>query len=416
MSRPPLEGVRVLELGLAVAGPLAGHVLGDMGADVIKVEAPFARSKTPSEYVHPASGVPAEDPWNRVSKFNELNRSKRSLTLNLARPEGRAVFLKLASVADVVLENYSSRVLRNLGIDYDTLIEHNPSIILVSMPGFGRTGPYASRVSYGPGIDAMSGLAHLSGYRDSGPIKPGNHYCDQNAGMMAALATMAALRHRRKTGQGQRVEVAMLDGGIQSVGETIVAASAGVTVQPRQGNRSESAAPQGVFRCLGDDRWVAISVTDDAAWQQLCAVTGRSDLASDPELATLAGRVTRQDEIEDAIGAWCATRENGDVQRLLQAAGVSAGAALKPSEVLTDPHLVARGAHPLIPHPSVGPSPVPAVAWQFHEHPVPPTIPAPRFGEDNDAVLHDLAGLTADEIDALREQKIVVDSPISGGE
>ncbi len=411
----PLHGVRVIELGLAVAGPLAGQVLGDMGADVIKVEAPFARGRKPSEYVHPQSGEPAEDPWNRVPKFNELNRSKRSLILDLAKPDGREAILKLVERADVVLENYSSRVLGNLGIDYDVLSTRNPAIILVSMPGFGRTGPYASRVSYGPGIDAMSGLAHLSGYRDSGPIKPGNHYCDQNAGMMAALATMAALRHRRRTGQGQQVEVAMLDGGIQSVGETLVAASLGVHVSPRQGSRSDWMAPHGVFRCTGDDRWVAIAVTDDAAWLRLCEAIGRADLAAEESLHSVDGRLACQDRLEGALTEWCATRDNYEVQHLLQACGVSAGAVITPSEILTDPHLVARGSHPFVQHPSTGPSPVPAVAWHFQEHPVPPEIPAPKFGADNDAVLHDLLGLSTDEIARLRAQEIVMDSPKKGG-
>jgi crotonobetainyl-CoA:carnitine CoA-transferase CaiB-like acyl-CoA transferase len=238
----PLAGIRVIELSLAVAGPVAGQVLGDMGAEVIKVEAPFGRDATPSEFVPAAEGETAR-PWDRVPKFNELNRSKRSVVLDLADLRGRDVFLALVAQSDVVLENFSSRVLPNLGLDYDSLCRVKPDIILVDMPGFGSTGPYAQRLSYGPGVDAMSGLAHLTGYRGGGPVKPGNHYCDQNAGVLAALATMAALRHRRRTGVGQRIELAMLEGELQTVGEALLGTSLGATIPARIGNRDPVMAP-----------------------------------------------------------------------------------------------------------------------------------------------------------------------------
>lgn len=414
MTRP-LEGVRVLELGLAVAGPVAGQLLGDMGADVIKVEAPFARSRRPSEYVPIPEGAPAR-PWDRIPKFNELNRSKRGISLDLSKPAGRDIFLRLAELADIVIENFSSRVLHNLRIGYDVLSERNPGIILVSMPGFGKDGPYVNRVSYGPGIDAMSGLAGLSGYLGGGPMKPGNHYCDQNAGVFAALAAMSALRHRRRTGRGQYVEMAMLEGGIQTVGDALVAASAGVTVAARQGNRSLDMAPQGVFRCLGDDRWVAITVATDAAWRALCEVIGRPDLAADPTLQTVEGRLAEQDRLETILAEWCATRAAEDVEQMLQRAGVAAGVVLKPSELLADPHLQALGAHAYVEHPSLGRSPVPAAAWRLVHDPSPPTIPAPCFGADNDAVLGDLLGCPEETLAQLRAEAVLADEPTTGGE
>jgi crotonobetainyl-CoA:carnitine CoA-transferase CaiB-like acyl-CoA transferase len=412
--RRPLDGVRVLELGLAVAGPVSGQILGDMGADVIKVEAPFARSRRPSEFVEAAEG-PAPDPWNRIPKFNELNRSKRGIALDLASSAGRDVFLRLVELSDIVLENFSSRVLGNLDLDYAVLREHNPAIILVSMPGFGKDGPYANRVSYGPGIDAMSGLADLSGYLGGGPIKPGNHYCDQNAGVLGALAAMSALRHRRRTGQGQQVELAMLEGGIQTVGEALLAASAGVPVDGRLGNRSDHMAPHGVFRCEGDDAWVAIAVVDDEQWQSLCRLLGRSDLAVDATLRTTVGRMAHQESIEPVLAEWCAGRSPRQAEHLLQQAGVSAAAVLKPSELLTDPHLRELQSHVYLQHPSLGRSPVPSVAWRLVDQPSPPQMPAPCFAADNDEVLGELLGMDRGAIAGLRSINAVVDAPTKGG-
>jgi crotonobetainyl-CoA:carnitine CoA-transferase CaiB-like acyl-CoA transferase len=410
----PLEGIRVLELGLAVAGPLAGHVLGDMGADVIKVEAPFSRPKKPSEFV-PAELGETPDPWNRMSKFNELNRSKRSLVLDLSHADGKAVFLSLVEKSHIVLENYSSRVMGQLGLGYEVLRERNPGIILVSMPGFGKDGPYANRVCYGPGIDAMSGVAYLGGYMGGGPMKPGAHYCDQNAGVLAAFGAMAAIRHQRRTGEGQHVELAMLEGGLQSVGEALISASVGSIVPSRLGNRSLTMAPHGVFKCEGEDSWVAIAVRNDGEWARLMDILEVPELANDASLATAEGRLADQDRIEQVLSSWCAPQTAVRVEARLQRAGIAAGAVLHPSQVLTDAHLVHRGAHPYVDHPSMGASPVPAVSWHFGMDPAPPIVPAPRFGGDNDEVLGGLLGLTQEAIDKLREGRTVVDEPFRGG-
>jgi benzylsuccinate CoA-transferase BbsF subunit len=301
-----------------------------------------------------------------------------------------------------------------LGLGYDVLKRHNPGIILVSMPGFGKDGPYASRVCFGPGIDAMSGLAHLGGYLGGGPMKPGAHYCDQSAGTLAALGAMAALRHRRRTGEGQQIELAMFEGGLQSVGEALIAASLGAEVAARQGNRSQTMAPHGVFKCKGHDNWVAIAVRSDQEWRRLTQLLERPDLAEDCSLATLDGRLADQERLEAILSQWCAGQTAKRVETRLQHAGIAAGAVLRPSQLLTDHHLVRRGAHPYVDHPCLGPSPVPAVAWHFARQPSPPIKPPPRFGADNDDVLTTLAGQSADDIARLRESRTVVDEPFRG--
>lgn len=404
----PLAGVRVIELTLAVAGPVAGHVLADLGADVVKVEAPFGRNANPSESVNPPAGR-ASNAWDRVPKFNELNRGKRSVVLDLATPRGRDALLRLAAGADVVIENFAPRVLPNLDIGYEVLRAANPRIILVSMPGFGEGGPYSQRVSYGPGIDAMSGLADLTGYEAGGPMKPGNHYCDQNAGVLAALAVIAALRHAERSGEGQRVEVAMLDGELQTIGEALIAASMGAPVPARQGNTDAHMAPHGVFRCSGEDAWVAIAVRGSDDWRALCSVIGPA-FATRPDLATVEGRLQHRTELAAVLGAWCATRSPGQVQAELQALGVPAGAVLNPAELLTDPHLVARRAHPIVLSPDTGETPMPAVAWDFLEHPFPSLRPAPRFGQHTIEVLRE-AGLTAEDIGAMQRDGVTTDVP-----
>ena len=288
-NKRALSSIRVLEMTVAVAGPVACHVLGDMGAEVIKVEEPNARAHTPRMLPRPRAGSP-DHPFNRVPNWAELNRSKRHIAVDVSSPEGRDIFLRIAAVSDVVVENFSPRVMGNLGIDYEDLKKVNPSIIMVSMPAFGKSGPYQARGSYGPGIDAMSGVSHLTGYPDRGPGKPANFFCDQNAGLHAAFCIIAALRHRRRTGEGQYVEMSMLEGEVQSVAPAIMEAMTRGVDQTRIGNRHVSHAPHGVYACAGDDQWVAVAVTSDEQWRRLTDVIGRPELATDPRFVKRADR------------------------------------------------------------------------------------------------------------------------------
>lgn len=407
----PLEGIRVLEMTIAVAGPVAGHTLADLGAEVLKIEPPFGRSRKPSEYL---VTEPDERPWDKVPKFNELNRGKKSVVLDLSRPDGRQVFLSLVAESDVVLINFSSRVLQNLDVEYETLRAVKEDIILVAITGFGTSGPYQNRTSYGPGIDAMSGLAFMTGYPEGSAMKAGNHYFDQHAGMIAALGTIAALRHRQETGQGQHVDVSMVQAGIQTTGEALLADSLGAKIPPRQGNADANAAPHNVYRCQGDDQWVAIAVRTDEEWQGLCDAIGQPALATDPRFRDLPGRLAHRNDLDALVSAWTAEQEKYAVQHALQAAGVPAGAVVKPAGMLTDEHLVARQSNPLVLDPDMGPAPFPAVAWHYHRMTERPTAPAPRFGEHTVEALTGLAGLTDDDIEQLRASKVTSVEPLRG--
>jgi len=407
----PLGGMRVVDFTNAVAGPTATGLLGDFGAEVIKVEGPDTRAPHPPGAGPLRPGAP-DEPYNRVMHFNDLNRSKLSVVLDVRRPAGRQRFLDLVRVSDVVVENFSPRVLANLGVDYDDLRTVRPDLILVSMPAFGKSGPYRDRISYGPGIDAMSGLSHLTGYAGGPPNKPGNFYCDQNAGLLAATSVLAALRHRRRTGEGQWVECAMIEGELQVVAEALLDYQMNGRVQTRTGNRHPWMAPHGVYRCAGTDAWVAIAVATDEQFAALCIAMGRPELSADPRFAGALVRYRHQDELDAEVAGWTASRDHREVQHTLQAAGVPAGAALNVAELLADEHVRARDQFQTVEYADLArPYPHTRAAFTLRVHQSRIARGAPRFGEHNGAMLGDLLGLSAATLAEMREQRLTADRP-----
>ena len=406
----PLDGIRVIDFTNSVAGPLSCAILGDMGAEVIKIEEPRARATAVAD-CPPVEGAP-DHPWNRGARFNELNRSKKHVALDVAHPKGRELFHRLAAVSDVMIENFSPNVVTRLGIDYETLRQVQPSIICVSMPAFGKSGPYKDRRSYGPGIDAMSGLSHLTGYADGAPLKPGNFFCDQNAALLTALSVVAALRHRDRTGEGQYIEMPMIEGEMQLLADAYLDYEFNGRIRSRIGNRHTSMAPHGVYRCLGDDKWVAIAVGSDAEWQALCRVIGRQELVYDPKYADVVSRYRHQDELDAMIGEWTQARDHREVMNTLQAAGVRAGAALTNDEMFDDPHIQARGLFEWVRHPEMGLFPHLRLAFKLLGTPAPIERSAPLFGEHNDYVFKRLLGLSDDEVKRLVEEGITSYQPV----
>ena len=396
----PLEGLRVIDLTVAVAGPVAAHLLGDLGAEVIRVEPPFARPIAHMD-VSPPVGEGNGHAYNRIVSYNDLQRSKLGMTLDLSKPAGRDVLLRLAAGSDVVIENMAPRVLPQLGIAFEDLRAANPRIVLVSMPAFGLDGPWRDRVSYGPGIDAMSGLSWLTGYADRGPMNASLYYCDYNAGGLAALATIAALRHRDALGEGVHVELAMLDGELQLVADALLDVQMNARVPVRRGNEHPAMAPHGVYPCAGDDRWIAIACEDDVQWQALCGVLGRADLSHDDRFADVVSRVHHRHELDAIVSEWTLKRDAQAAASDLVSVGIAASAVQDMADVLADPGFAERGLVQWTHHPEAGAMPHTRAAFTLERTPYAIERPAPLYGEHIDYVLRELLKMSEEEVRAL---------------
>ncbi len=393
--RRPLAGVRALDLTTAVAGPVATLLLGALGVEVLRIETPWARPRRPASALAVGAGM-VDEPWNREPRLNELANSKRSVALNLASEEGRSVFLDLVAVSDVVLENYSPRVMGNFDLEWDVLRGRNPRLIYVSMPAFGKSGPWRDRISYGPGIDAMSGLSWLTGYADGSPLKPGNFYCDQNAGLHAALATIAALRARERDETGQTVELAMLEGELNLIGEAMVGQQLSGREPTRIGNEHSSFAPHGVYparpRADDADTWIAISCRNDDEWRGLLEVWADECVGGDRRFATGLRRWRHRAALDRLLAEWTREQDALALSERLQGVGVPASAVMGARALLRDPQVAARQSVGGLDHAQVGLSPAPQAAYRLSETPAAPKNAAPLFAADTVPVLREILG------------------------
>ncbi|GBG36641.1 CaiB/BaiF CoA transferase family protein [Mycobacterium montefiorense] len=330
----PLDGIRVLELGTLIAGPFAGRLLGDMGAEVIKVEPP---------------GVP--DPlrnWGQTEQdghhvyWTVAARNKKAITLDLRRPAGRELFLELVEKSDIVVENFRPGTLEKWDLGYDVLSARNAGIILVRVSGYGQTGPDAYKAGYASVAEASSGLRHLNGFPGGPPPRLALSLGDSLAGMFGAQGAMAALYRRSVTGRGQVVDVALTESCLAIQESTIPDYDVGGVVRGPSGTRLEGIAPSNIYRSA-DDSWMVIAANQDTVFARLCTAMGRPELASDDRFATHTARGRNQDEIDKIIGAWAAERQPADIVETLSAAGVIAGPINTVAEVVEDPQLRARG-------------------------------------------------------------------------
>ncbi len=407
MRRLPLEGVRIADLTMMWAGPYATRVLAEMGAEIVKIESPRAwdnvRTLLPVE--HP-------QPWNASFYFNDYNRDKKSLTLDLAQPRGRELFLALIAKCDAVLENYRAEVLDKLGVGYEVMRRAKPDVILVSMAGFGKTGAERDLVGFGPIVEQMAGLTSLTGYGDDGiPYKTGISYGDPVGGLAAVSAVVLALLQRRRTGRGAWIDLAQRETMAQMAGEAFAAASLRGEQPTHYGNRHPAWAPQGVYPCAGEDQWLAISVRSDAEWRALAGAIGASDLAG----LALAERRARHDELDARIAAWSQTQEPQAAMESLQALRIPAARVLNTHDIHWDPHLLARESWGFLPHPCMQPWPQPVSAWRLAEANPQLRHHAPLFGQHNREILCGLLGLPESELAALAAAGVIGDAPIGAG-
>lgn len=408
----PLQGLRVVEVTNNWAGPLAGRMLADLGADVIKVE---WASRPATRVLFWAGPHQDREPngHERSLYFSELNRNKRDVVIDLADPVGRDTFLRLIADADVFIENMSARVMPNLGLDWPVLRKVNPRLVMLSMSGYGATGPHRDWVAYGANIETTSGLTSVTGYHDGVLSRTTLFYADPISGLLGAIAVLAGLRRRAQRGTGEWIDLSLNEAGaLFTAGALLEQVATGRTPGPR-GNDDDRFAPHGVYRCAGTDRWVAIACQDDADWPRLAAVAGLGELAADPALRTLDGRLARRRELDDRLSAWTAGLGQYDVARRLQAVGVSAAPVLANWQILADPHIHASGFYRMVAHPEVGVNPTSSWPWTFSATPAAIRRHAPLFGQDNRQVLAEL-GLSDAEIDARYAAGITADAPSTG--
>ncbi len=406
----PLEGVRVLDLSTWWAGPLGTMFLADLGAEVIKIEAVQRVDSYRGTF---AGQVPSDKPYETSPVFNAVNRNKRGVTLDMASPKGAEVFRRLVRASDVVCENYSARVMENLGVEYATLRRHNPTLVMVSLTGFGRSGPWRDYVAFAATVEALSGIPSVTGYAGGPPLLPGAIMGDPLPGLFCAIAVLAALEHRRRTGQGQYVDMSQLEPTAWTVADALLDFQMNRRTWPRQGNRVAEMAPHGAYRCRGSDEWVAIAVEDDDQWRRLCDAMGRPEMARDPRYADLAGRQAHADDIRQAIEAWTRQRDKREAMRLLQEAGVTAGAVLNPRDLLSDPQLESRNFFPMVDRAEVGPRPYPGCPIKLSATPAGIRSPAPLLGEHNALALGELLGMTRSEMEALAREHVIGTAPLS---
>jgi crotonobetainyl-CoA:carnitine CoA-transferase CaiB-like acyl-CoA transferase len=341
----PLEGIRVVEAATLFAAPIAGMLLGDYGADVIKIEHPSrpdpARGHGPSK---DGAGL-----W-----FKTLARNKRLVTLDLSQPDGRDVFLRLAERSDVVLENFRPGTLERWRLGWDELAAVNPRLVLARVSGFGQTGPYAGRPGFGTLAEAMSGFAALNGEPDGPPLLPPLALADGVAGLATAFAIMVALRAREETGRGQVVDTSLVEPLLTLLGPQVTAYDLLGTLQERTGNRSSHNAPRNVYR-TSDGAWVAVSASATSIAERVMKLVGRADLATQPWFATGGGRAAHVDEIDAAVGAWISARSRAEVLAAFEAAEAAIAPIYDASDLLEDPQLAAIDAIVSIDDADLGP-------------------------------------------------------------
>jgi len=353
----PLEGIRVLDASNTYAGPTCARVLSDLGAEAIHVEA-MQRWETVRMIVQPENNL-AEDYWNGGAYFMKRNLGKKGITLDLKQPAGVAAFKALAAKSDIILESFAPRVMRGFGLGYEDLRALRPDIIYCSLSGYGQSGPYRDWIAYGMGLEPASGISQLTGYPGGAPMRSGISLTDPLTGLAAAVAVLTALRHRRRTGEGQYLDLSEHEAALPLVAGALLDYQMNGRVPERRGNRSFTHAPQGVYPCAGDDEWIAITCHDDAEWERLCTATGHPEWKDDERFAGLLARHANHDALDAAIADWTRSRDKLDAMALLQTAGVRAGAVLHARDLLLNEHLSARGHFETITRSDTGPKPFP---------------------------------------------------------
>jgi crotonobetainyl-CoA:carnitine CoA-transferase CaiB-like acyl-CoA transferase len=321
------------------------------------------------------------------------------------------VFERLVSISDVVVENFRQGSLERLGYDYAALRKHRPDLIYVSMPAFGNTGPWKSYLGYGIGQEQLSGMAHLTGYPDDGPMKSGINHGDPITGSHAAGVLLAALRRRRRTGKGMYIDVSQQESSVAFMGAELLSYQMTGREPERTGNRSRWYSPCNTYPCAGEDRWITIVASNETEWASLASAMDAPGLREDSRFATPDARMARQDELDAIIAAWTRSQDAFVLAERLQSAGVPAGPVLRGPDLLADRHYAERGTFVTVDHPQVGPKRYPGLPWKMSATPGEVRWPSPTLGQHNREIFGGLLGLSGKEIDALESGGVIGTKP-----
>ena len=398
----PLQGIRVVDFGQMIAIPFTAQVLAWLGAEVILVE---NRQRLAARVLPPyAEGIPGV---NRSGGFNLINNNKLSSILNLSKKDGLELAKRLIGISDVVVENFSTGTMEKLGLGYETVRRFKPDIIYLSLGAFGSTGPMKEFTGFHSVINLFSGLAALTGYPGGHPRILGGFFPDASSGCYCILAVLEALYHRSKTGEGQYIDVAMTEALATIIPEAVMDYTLNKREAQLVGNRDKDKAPHDVFRCRGDQKWVAISVATDAQWGTLCQVMGHSEWAEDPRFADSANRWEHQDDLYPLIESWTQYRTPYEVMTTLQNAGVAAAPVLDSGEVMGDPHMLERGFVDWVDHPETGRRPITTLSWSINGERLTHVRHAPLLGEHSHYILQELLHLPEKEVRRLTDTGVV---------
>ena len=411
----PLDGIRIVDLSQVWSGPYSTRILGDLGADVIKVEGPSRPDpeRGPMDPSAISGGVypnsdPGDEPYNRAGRFVEYNRNKRDIAIDLKTVEGVEILKSLVAASDVVIENFSVGVTQRLGVDYEQLRSVKPDLVMISMPAFGTFGPDSGYVAFGPQQECLVGLAAITGYDLDIPTSTGVFYPDPTVALFAVSGILTALWHREATGEGQHIELAQREAVTFALPEPLInLAETGKPPNPNV-NGHPVWSPHGCFRCQGDDTWVAVSVTSDQEWRSLLKSIGRADLLEDERFSTLEARVRNRRVAEQIVESWTSQHDPISAMNALQSAGVPAGAVMSMAEVLDSPHYGERGFFVEVDYSAgVGKHPSLGFPWKFSDTPASVRRPTPRFAEHTAEILRDIANLGDEKIARLFDSGVV---------